>query len=332
METVNSITEEKPMEVAKSGIFFDSDQHKIYIFGGNKLNPTQESNQLFSFDLQNNKWEQIKPDQNKQPSIRSAHSMTGFKNKIWIFGGNMENEYYDDLWEFDTNLNQWTKIEFAGHEKKPSGRYSHSAIYHNGFIYLFGGFSNEGSRKNDLWRFNTLQKKWEEIPSIGEIPKARSSHTCHIYEDNLMIVGGLDESKIENCEIYLFNLNTFEWSKIHPIFDLPAFGGHVSVIYENQYVVCFGGFSWRDRYSNKLRYFDLKKKEWFLYDFPQNPSLFPSARFGSVGCAYSRSHFFLFGGQYENTLTYDEIWDFGFEQEIICDLRDFLDQKLLTDF
>ncbi|KAJ5066663.1 rab9 effector protein [Anaeramoeba ignava] len=255
------ITEEKPMEVAKSGIFFDSDQHKIYIFGGNKLNPTQESNQLFSFDLQNNKWEQIKPDQNKQPSIRSAHSMTGFKNKIWIFGGNMENEYYDDLWEFDTNLNQWTKIEFAGHEKKPSGRYSHSAIYHNGFIYLFGGFSNEGSRKNDLWRFNTLQKKWEEIPSIGEIPKARSSHTCHIYEDNLMIVG-----------------------------------------------------------------------EWFLYDFPQNPSLFPSARFGSVGCAYSRSHFFLFGGQYENTLTYDEIWDFGFEQEIICDLRDFLDQKLLTDF
>ncbi|KAJ5072398.1 hypothetical protein M0811_01412 [Anaeramoeba ignava] len=352
-------SQENPIGVAKSGIYFDSELNKIYIFGGSELDSTKEAklmNQFFSFDLQEQIWEKIEPTSKKSPKPRSALSMCGFKNKMWIFGGHFESKFYNDLWEFNSQTNEWKKIKTDNNESQPEPRYSHSIIYHNAYIYVFGGVLSDGSRKNDVWKFNTLEPKWEIIKTKGKIPDPRSSHTCHIYEDNLLIFGGLDKSVVKSMEIFLLDLKLFEWKQIHPILDIPAIGGHISMIYENQYLVCFGGFSWHSRYSNKLSYYDLKSNEWFLYQYYQNQleknlkeknqkeknlkenqlektkNSVPSPRFGSVGCHISRSSFFVFGGQYENSISYDEIWIFSFEHELVCDFRNFLELKVLVDF
>ena len=45
-------------------------------------------------------------------------------------------------------------------EPKITERYSHSAAYHSGSMYIFGGCTATGTTFNDLWRFDLGTRHW----------------------------------------------------------------------------------------------------------------------------------------------------------------------------
>ncbi|KAJ5066042.1 kelch repeat domain [Anaeramoeba ignava] len=134
--------------------------------------------------------------------------------------------------------------------------------------------------------------------------------------------------------------------------------GAVATIYEDRYLVCFGGVSSVIRFHNLTFIFDFETQKWinydkFLYDkisfeefeksqnqnvdITQNvESRFlqivkPPPRFGHVGVGHGNS-LLVFGGQVDNSESFNDLWILTLERDLVQDFRKFLESKFLSDF
>ena len=78
----------------------------------------------------------------------------------------------NDLHRFDTATKAWAE-EGVNTEERPEPRSFH-AMASDGerHLYVFGGCGKDG-RLNDLWRFDTQEGRWSQLPSEKAV-QARS--------------------------------------------------------------------------------------------------------------------------------------------------------------
>ena len=55
---------------------------------------------------------------------------------------------------YNLKTNVWQKVRYADGALLPSARSGHSAVAHQGHMYVFGGKSDKSVKLNDLWQFN----------------------------------------------------------------------------------------------------------------------------------------------------------------------------------
>jgi N-acetylneuraminic acid mutarotase len=70
----------------------------------------------------------------------------------------------------------------------PTERTGHNMNFIGDKLYVFAG-SNNMKILNDLWCFDTLSMKWEQVHYIGEISLRSGSKSC-VYGDFMYIYGG----------------------------------------------------------------------------------------------------------------------------------------------
>jgi N-acetylneuraminic acid mutarotase len=126
---------------------------------------------------------------------------TDSKNNLWLFGGEgygKEDIFgnLNDLWRFDTNINEWTWITGSNQINQVS-HYGQKGVesvnnvlgarsggmtwIDNGnYLYLFGGeqkniATNKSELMSDLWRFDFSSGLWTWINGAQE-PSVQSNH------------------------------------------------------------------------------------------------------------------------------------------------------------
>lgn len=63
--------------------------------------------------------------------------------------------------------------------------------YHNGFMYIFGGFNgNTKTHFNDLYRYSIKENCWEYMDVKGLKPCKRRRQACLLYKDIVYVFGG----------------------------------------------------------------------------------------------------------------------------------------------
>ncbi|GAB0090730.1 uncharacterized protein DMENIID0001_054860 [Sergentomyia squamirostris] len=162
-----------------------------------------------------------------------------------------------------------------GDVRTPAARYSHAVAVYKGFMYVFGGGSNEVTTFNDLWAFDLSTRTWERCNSHGPhpypSPKARATMVCH--EDRLIVFGGLRYPPKHPpyqriClfdELHVYNLAEKHWMipKMSTPWP-PAMAGHSATIHGRQMVI-FGGLQETTFYvanSNDVWSLDLDTFTW----------------------------------------------------------------------
>jgi N-acetylneuraminic acid mutarotase len=74
------------------------------------------------------------------PSPRLGHSLTLFKDDIYIFGGLSQETTFNELWVFNISTSTWTLLETKG--EIPLERAAHSlTLFNDSQMILFGGLS-----------------------------------------------------------------------------------------------------------------------------------------------------------------------------------------------
>lgn len=129
----------------------------------------------------------------------------------------------------------------------PETREGASTNLLNDRLFIFGGFSR--ILFNDLKAMNLSNNHWKQIlPVEGKLwPKVRSYHTINVFEENLVLFGGVGP-KIENVpmrvgynELMMFDINNETWRNVgNPIFPPKKRYGHVSGIMGGL-LLLFGG-------------------------------------------------------------------------------------------
>lgn len=118
---------------------------------------------------------------NKPGNRDSENGWKDASGNFWIFGGwDISNNYYNDLWKYNTSTGQWTWVSgdntanqsavygtkgTAATANKPGARLSQQSwVDASGNFWIFGGYGYDGAGNNgylnDLWKYNPTSGQW----------------------------------------------------------------------------------------------------------------------------------------------------------------------------
>ena len=243
-----------------------------------------------------------------QPSDR--YGVVSWKDNlgnVYVFGGNNNEFYYNDLWKF--NGISWTQVIANGVYGSPSNRSGAvSWVDRLGDIYVFGGKgsgSYNSSYYNDLWKFDG--KNWTQLIDNGVNASPNHRWFATSWTDNLgnaYIFGGGDNLNTYND---LWRFDGTSWSQINTIGSSPSARiAATSWTDKNGEGYVFGGSYYGSGYNDLWRF---DGKNWtILIQDGVNGS--PSRRWLVTSWTDNLGNAYIFGG-FENQILYNDLWRFN---------------------
>ncbi|KAK8657784.1 hypothetical protein V6N13_036007 [Hibiscus sabdariffa] len=167
-------------------------KHKIIVFGGfyDTLREVRYYNDLHIFDLDEFKWQEIKPKLGSMwPSARSGFQFFVYQDQIYLYGGYYKEVSSDkssssekgivhaDMWSLDPKTWEWNKVKKSG--MPPSARAGFSMCVHKKRAMLFGGVVDMEMQGdvmmslflNELYGFQLDNHRWYPL----ELRKEKST-------------------------------------------------------------------------------------------------------------------------------------------------------------
>ena len=77
-------------------------------------------------------------------------------------------------------------------------------------MWVFGGTNEDNIKLNDLWRLDLNSYTWQEVV-VTNPPLERSGHSCDLYENYMVIFGGIYEITKELNDLQVFDFKKNRW-------------------------------------------------------------------------------------------------------------------------
>uniref|UniRef100_A0A0K2UX95 Fbox only protein 42like [Megachile rotundata] n=1 Tax=Lepeophtheirus salmonis TaxID=72036 RepID=A0A0K2UX95_LEPSM len=205
-------------------------------------------------------------------------------------------------------------------------RYSHSAIYYDKGLFVFGGCTSTSTTFNDLWRLDLSTRTWMRTSSTGRYPSPKACASLVLYEEELYLFGGwsslspyrlIGSWKLLN-ELHVYNPLLNKWTLFEESSESrapPCSAGHTASIHGEAMIV-FGGLQKSAAIgnfssSNDIWIFNIPLKSWSI--LPPTP-MRPQPRFGHSQIKLSEEHLLIIGGCDSNGVFHD-VWLFDMSKE-----------------
>eukprot|EP01012_Entosiphon_sulcatum_P015394 TRINITY_DN2035_c0_g1_i1.p1 TRINITY_DN2035_c0_g1~~TRINITY_DN2035_c0_g1_i1.p1 ORF type:complete len:512 (+),score=86.73 TRINITY_DN2035_c0_g1_i1:582-2117(+) len=133
-----------------------------------------------------------------------------WQNRIYVIGGwdAACRKEYNVVECFDPEHEKWTEIS-----QLPAFRMCHSAVVHDGCIYVIGGATEQNIPLDTVWRFNIEKKQWDALPKM---PHPRLFASAVVFEGEIYVLGGETSSSMLDA-VDKFNPTTQEWVSMPPL-------------------------------------------------------------------------------------------------------------------
>ncbi|KAL5391085.1 hypothetical protein DPSP01_001575 [Paraphaeosphaeria sporulosa] len=222
------------------------------VFGGDtKLDENDDlDDTLYLLNTSTKHWSRALP-QGPRPTGRYGHTLNILGSKIYIFGGQVEGFFFNDLVAFDLNSlqssssrwevllpNQKEGTASSPSTRSPPARTNHSVVTWNDKLYLFGG-TDGVTWFNDVWTYDPRSNSWSEQECIGYIPVAREGHSATLVNDTMYVFGGRTQDGVDLGDLAAFRISSRRWYMFQNMGHSPsprsghsmtAFGKHVIVV------------------------------------------------------------------------------------------------------
>ena len=138
-------------------------------------------------------------------------------------------------------------------------------------MIIFGGFQ-QGNRTNQTSVYNFTTNTWEnvEIPPGQPAPCARSGHSASVYNGNMYVFGGKDDSSEKLNDLWVYNIAEKKWVEVEPEGEIPfERSGHSSDVY-GDYLCVFGGIWDVTKELNDLHLYSFNRNTWITLQASAN--------------------------------------------------------------
>lgn len=193
-------------------------------------------------------------------------------------------------------------------------RFSHSAAYLNGSMYVFGGCTSTNTTFNDLWMFDLASRQWMRPLAMGAYPSPKACATMVVYNGKLVLFGGwshpipypLHQSAHYFSELHVYSPVSNKWSHVISLGTEPeALGGHSASV-AGDLMVVFGGSPRPGQGTNNIWVFNFLKASWKLQ--PVCRSAKPEPRYGQFQTTLDSRHILIMGGCVGPNRPYNDLW------------------------
>ncbi|KAJ5386179.1 hypothetical protein N7509_008720 [Penicillium cosmopolitanum] len=222
------------------------------VFGGDtKINETDAlDDTLYLLNTSSRQWSRAIPP-GTRPSGRYGHTLNILGSKLYVFGGQVEGFFFNDLIAFDLNqlqnpANKWEVLVANSHEggppegQIPPARTNHSLVSYNDKLYLFGG-TNGVKWFNDVWTFDPRAGAWTEMDCVGFIPTPREGHASALVNDVMYVFGGRTDEGVDLGDLSAFRISTRRWYSFQNMGPAPSpRSGHSMTAFGKQIIVMAG--------------------------------------------------------------------------------------------
>lgn len=186
-----------------------------------------------------------------RPAGRYGHTLNILGSKLYVFGGQVEGFFFNDLVAFDLNQlqnpsNKWEQLVQNSHEggppegQIPPARTNHSIVSFNDKLYLFGG-TNGVKWFNDVWSYDPRANAWTEIDCVGFIPTPREGHAAALVNDVMYVFGGRTDEGVDLGDLSAFRITTRRWYSFQNMGPAPSpRSGHSMTAFGKQIIVMAG--------------------------------------------------------------------------------------------
>lgn len=234
-------------------VFFPKSDIAIIGYG---LNMNGENlNDIWMINFTTQTWQKLDID-TSSIMARSGATAVAVDNKLYVFGGLANSQYFADLHIID--LESMTIIrprQRSGSYLSPPGRISHAMGYADGKIVIWGGFN--GTFLKDLWVYDIETNEWTGKPSDAH---GRADAAFATLDKTLYIVGSSKSDAVLSFDIPNGNkMNITTPTGNPPQYDLKG----ALMVPVGRYLIFIGGKLENKRYG-LVRAYDTIKCWWFV--------------------------------------------------------------------
>ncbi|CCK72424.1 Kel2p KNAG_0K00560 [Huiozyma naganishii CBS 8797] len=200
-------------------VVFGGDTHKV-----NKDGLMDDD--LYLFNINSYKWTIPNPI-GPRPLGRYGHKVsiiatTPMKTKLYLFGGQFDDTYFNNLAVFD--LSQFRRPDSHWEFLKPKSFMpppltNHTMVSYQNKLWIFGGDTLQGLI-NKIFMYDPEVNDWtvvETFPANNDqenFPPPMQEHASVMYGDLMVVMGGKDEQDNYLNTVYFLKINTLEWYKL----------------------------------------------------------------------------------------------------------------------
>ncbi|PKI85561.1 Kel2p [Malassezia vespertilionis] len=219
----------------------------VFILWGGDTKIRAEDKQddaLYLLNLNNREWTRVLAGaiNGAGPIGRYGHTLSVIGSNLFVFGGQVESTFFDELWRFDLNSLKttptWELVQTNGNT--PPRRTGHSSIVYRNRLYIFGG-TDSNFHYNDTWCFDLVTYTWTELKCVGYIPAPREGHAACMVDDIMYVFGGRGVDGNDLGDLASFKITSHRWFMFAHMGPAP-FGrsGHTMVTTGNRILVVGG--------------------------------------------------------------------------------------------
>ncbi|CAI7664333.1 unnamed protein product [Penicillium crustosum] len=222
------------------------------VFGGDTKIDENDSldDTLYLLNTSSRQWSRAIPP-GSRPAGRYGHTLNILGSKLYVFGGQVEGFFFNDLIAFDLNqlqnpANKWEVLIPNSHEggpppgQIPPARTNHTIVSFNDKLFLFGG-TNGVQWFNDVWSYDYIANSWTEIDCVGFIPAPREGHAAALVNDVMYVFGGRTDEGVDLGDLSAFRISTRRWYSFQNMGPAPSpRSGHSMTAFGKQIIVMAG--------------------------------------------------------------------------------------------
>ncbi|KAK4491096.1 hypothetical protein RD792_001818 [Penstemon davidsonii] len=235
------------------------------------------------------------PVSGTRPKARYEHGAVVIDDKMYIFGGNHNGRYLNDLQVLNMRNWTWSKVEVqAGTGGMTNPCAGHSLIPWDGNKLLsVGGHAKDPSETLQVKVFDLQTCTWSTLKTYGKPPVSRGGQSVTLVGTTLVIFGGQDAKRSLLNDLHILDLESMTWDEMDTVGVPPSpRSDHAAAVHADRYLLIFGGGSHATCF-NDLHVLDLQTMEWSR---PTQQGEIPSPRAGHAGVTVGESWFLVGGG------------------------------------
>ncbi|KAK9084194.1 hypothetical protein Scep_030665 [Stephania cephalantha] len=237
----------------------------------------------------------------QRPKPRYEHGAAIIQDKMYIFGGNHNGRYLNDIQVLDLRTLTWSRVEAkAAVDSVESSSpvplapcAGHSLISWGNKLLSIAGHTKDPSETVTVKAFDPVAYTWSILKTYGKAPVSRGGQSVTLVGSNLVMFGGQDAKRTLLNDLHILDLETMTWDDIDAVGVPPSpRSDHAAAVHAERYLLIFGGGSHATCF-NDLHVLDLQSMEWSR---PAPQGEIPSPRAGHAGVTVGENWFIVGGG------------------------------------